>query len=69
MKEIKQYQITVYLKTELGKLLLAQIKSNWLPDDPERFAWELGGNEYDIVELEPKKFQTTTEWPPKHLQH
>jgi hypothetical protein len=51
MKSLKRYKILVFRKTELGDLLVAQMESNWLPEDNDRFAWELGGDYLSITDM------------------
>lgn len=47
------YDIKVYQQTEkMGDILIAQIVAGWKPDDPDRFAWELGGTKIVIEEIE-----------------
>lgn len=47
------YDIKVYQQTEkMGDILIARIVAGWKPDDPDRFAWELGGTKIVIEEIE-----------------
>jgi len=48
---MKTYQMTVYRTTKTDDVLIAQITANWTPEDPDRFAWELGGDKIIIEEL------------------
>lgn len=47
MTELKHYKIEIFQ----GDQSLMIIKSSWLPDDPERFAWYMGGDKIEIEEI------------------
>jgi hypothetical protein len=49
---MKRYQISVFRTTQTGDILITCIKASWLPDDNEKFAWELGGDRLEIIEIE-----------------
>jgi hypothetical protein len=49
---MKRYKISVFKKLQTGEILIACIKASWLPEDNERFMWELGGDRIEIVEIE-----------------
>ena len=47
---IKKYTIKVFYDTDDSSFLVAEIEAGWVPDDPDRFAWNLGGNRIEIIE-------------------
>jgi len=58
----KKYKIEVFKKVKDEDVLIAEINAGWLPEDNDRFAWELGGTSLRISEVvvEDKPAQ----WPP-----
>ena len=54
------YRILVYQVSEkMGDILVAHIVAGWKPEDPDRFAWDLGGDKVVIEEIdsEPSNLQ------------
>jgi hypothetical protein len=47
MSELKHYRIEVFR----DDILVAWLECSWLPDDPERFAWNMGGDRIEIKEV------------------
>ena len=59
---VKSYKIEVFKEVDGKSVLIAEINAGWLPEDNDRFAWELGGTSLRISEVvvEDKPAQ----WPP-----
>jgi hypothetical protein len=49
MSELKHYRIEVFRED----ILVAWIECSWLPEDQERFAWNMGGDRIEIQEINP----------------
>lgn len=49
---MKRYKISVFKTTPNGEILIVCIKASWLPDNNEKFAWELGGDRLEIIEID-----------------
>jgi len=47
MSELKRHRIEVFRED----ILVAWIECSWLPDDQERFAWNMGGDRLEIKEI------------------
>lgn len=48
------YVIEVVKKMGSNEIVVAEIHAPWQPEDPERFAWELGGDFIRIREDKPE---------------
>jgi hypothetical protein len=50
--EKKYYRIYIYKKINLtDEQLVGQIDANWIPEDEDKFAWDLGGDRVVVEEL------------------